>query len=47
MLRLSSGVRFASVVIAADRITAAVTDGELNVLAETGEPAEVRTDRRR
>ncbi|GIJ78528.1 Sugar kinase of the NBD/HSP70 family, may contain an N-terminal HTH domain [Micromonospora phaseoli] len=43
LLRLSAGVRFASVVIAADRITVAVTDGELNVLAETGEPAEVRS----
>ncbi|WP_407939894.1 ROK family protein [Micromonospora tarapacensis] len=29
-------------VLAADRITVAVTDGELNVLAETGEPADVR-----
>ncbi|PZG13947.1 sugar kinase [Micromonospora craterilacus] len=42
LLRLAGGVRFAGVVIGADRITAAITDGELNVLAETGEPADVR-----
>ncbi len=42
LLRLAAGVRFAGVVVAADRITVAVTDGELNVLAETGEPADVR-----
>ncbi|MEU6024052.1 ROK family transcriptional regulator [Micromonospora sp. NPDC048871] len=42
LLRLAARVRFASVVVAADRISVALTDGELNVLAETGEPAEVR-----
>ncbi|MEV2238806.1 ROK family transcriptional regulator [Micromonospora sp. NPDC049891] len=42
LLRLSGGVRFASVVVATDRITVAVTDGELNVLAETSEAADVR-----
>ncbi|MEV6811224.1 ROK family transcriptional regulator [Micromonospora sp. NPDC051296] len=42
LLRLAGGVRFGGVVIAADRITVAITDGELNVLAETGEPADVR-----
>lgn len=42
LLRLAGRVRFASVVVAADRISVALTDGELNVLAETGEPADVR-----
>ncbi len=42
LLRLAAGVRFASVVVAADRIRVAVTDGELNVLAEAGEPVDVR-----
>ncbi|MGW3606026.1 ROK family protein [Micromonospora sp. NPDC005161] len=43
LLRLAGGVRFAGVVVAPDRITVAVTDGELNVLAEVDEPADVRT----
>ncbi|MGC5032579.1 ROK family transcriptional regulator [Micromonospora sp. DT229] len=42
LLRLAARVRFASVVVAADRISVALTDGELNVLAETAEPAQVR-----
>ncbi|WP_433529415.1 ROK family transcriptional regulator [Micromonospora sp. CA-263727] len=42
LLRLAARVRFAGVVVTADRISVAVTDGELNVLAETGEPVEVR-----
>ncbi|MFI7607901.1 ROK family protein [Micromonospora sp. NPDC049366] len=43
LLRLGGGVRFAGVVVAPDRVTVAVTDGELNVLAEATEPVDVRT----
>ncbi|MFC4022110.1 ROK family protein [Micromonospora sp. GCM10011542] len=43
LLRLAGGVRFAGVVVAPDRVTVAVTDGELNVLAQVDEPADVRT----
>ncbi|MFI7080532.1 ROK family transcriptional regulator [Micromonospora sp. NPDC049903] len=42
LLRLAAGVRFVGVLVGADRISVAVTDGELNVLAETSEPADVR-----
>ncbi|WP_341721359.1 ROK family transcriptional regulator [Micromonospora sp. FIMYZ51] len=42
MLRLAGGVRFASVVVAADRVGVAVTDGELRPLAEAGAPIDVR-----
>ncbi|WP_432050680.1 ROK family transcriptional regulator [Verrucosispora sp. NA02020] len=42
LLRLAAGVRFVGVLVGADRISVAVTDGELNVLAEASEPADVR-----
>ncbi|MEU4645590.1 ROK family transcriptional regulator [Micromonospora sp. NPDC023814] len=42
MLRVAGGVRFAGVVVGADRITVTVTDGELTVLAEIAEPIDVR-----
>lgn len=41
LLRLSGGMRFAGVVVAPDRIRVAVTDGELNVLAEATDPSDV------
>ncbi|MGK5441767.1 ROK family protein [Micromonospora sp. URMC 105] len=43
LLRIAGPVRFAGVVIGTDRLTVAVTDGELNVLAELREPADVRS----
>ncbi|MEV0807278.1 ROK family transcriptional regulator [Micromonospora sp. NPDC050200] len=42
LLRVAGTVRFAGLVVGPDRLTAAVTDGELNVLAELHEPTDVR-----
>ncbi len=42
LLRLAGGVRFASVVVAPDRVSVAVTDGELCPLAETGAVVDAR-----
>ncbi|MEV0153914.1 ROK family transcriptional regulator [Micromonospora sp. NPDC050686] len=42
LLRVAGSVRFIGVTVAPDRIDLALTDGELNVLARTGEPADVR-----
>ncbi|MER7892407.1 ROK family transcriptional regulator [Micromonospora sp. NPDC094482] len=43
LLRLAGGVRFAGVVVAADRVRVAITDGELNVLAEADEAVDVHS----
>ncbi|WBB67003.1 ROK family transcriptional regulator [Micromonospora sp. WMMD812] len=43
LLRLAGGVRFASVVVAPDRVSVAVTDGELNILAEAGDAVDVHS----
>ncbi|QOC90828.1 hypothetical protein [Micromonospora craniellae] len=36
LLRLAAGARFVGVLVGADRVSVAITDGELNVLAEEG-----------